>query len=549
MSSISGKSRTAISNVLSGSQSLAYGALEAGVQLVTSYPGSPATDTVETIQHMGGHSTQVRWMINEKSAADAALGCSLGGKRALLCVKAPGFNVALDSLMVANLAPGDGGFVILAGDDPSGWASQNEEDTRALVQALEIPLLEPTSVADAREVMHRAFSLSEENCIPVVVRITRALTLDTAEVSPLHMPGSVQQSAKFRRQPDRWTVLPIHVVGLHQRLQAKMKSVQEIFEESSLNQDEGSGNQGIIAAGYTYQKLKKVLKDRDTEFLRVLKLTTLSPLPEDRISAFLQGLESVLVIEELAPFIETQVQALTQRRGLALPIYGRLSGHLPGAGELFDGALVNALSRFAPGREWPQSSPVERSMPSRASLCDGCPYIPAFNHLLEVLEQNGGRDNYVITGETGCLVRAQLPPWEILDMKYSMGSSIGIATGLAHAGITNKLIALSGDSAFLHNGLGELIDAVQAGVDLLVVLLDNDKTAMTGGQPHPATRNGRVHGKPIDLAALVRAAGVKHVRIVDPEDAGNTKSAYEEGLQNPGVSVVIVDKPCPVYAD
>jgi indolepyruvate ferredoxin oxidoreductase alpha subunit len=549
MSSTSGQSKTAISNVVSGSQSLAYGALEAGVHLVTSYPGSPATDTVEAIQRLGGQQAQVRWTINEKSAADAALGCSLTGKRALLCVKAPGFNVALDSLMVANLAPGDGGFVILAGDDPSGWASQNEEDTRPLVQALEIPLLEPASVPDAREVMRYAFSLSEEMCIPVVVRITRALTLDKAEISALQMLASIEQPKEFRRQPDRWTVLPIHVVDLHQRLQAKMKVIQEVFGKSSLNQEKGKGNQGIIAAGYAYQKLNKILQDEVSASLNVLQLTTLSPLPENRIATFLHGLESVLVIEELAPHIETQVQALAQRRRLTLPIYGRLSGHLPGAGELFDDALVNALSRFAPGREWPEYPSVERTMPSRASLCDGCPYIPAFNHLLGVLERNGGRDNYVITGETGCLVRAQLPPWEILDMKYSMGSSIGIATGLAQAGVTQKLIALSGDSAFLHNGLGELIDAVQTGVDLLVVLLDNNKTAMTGGQPHPATRNENHKSKPVDLEALVRAAGVNQLRIVDPEDALSTRSAYEEGIRSAGVSVVIIDKPCPMYAD
>jgi indolepyruvate ferredoxin oxidoreductase alpha subunit len=547
MSSISGQSKTAISNVLSGSQALAYGALEAGVRLVTSYPGSPATDTVEAIQRLADQHTQVRWTINEKSAADAALGYSLAGKRALLCVKAPGFNVALDSLMVANLAPGDGGFVILAGDDPSGWASQNEEDTRPLAHALEIPLLEPASVADAREVMRYAFSLSEEMCIPVVVRITRALTLDKAEIPALQIPETIEKTREFHRQPDRWTVLPIHVVDLHQRLQAKMKSIQDTFERSHFNQVEGSGTRGIIAAGYAYQKLKDILKEVDSASLNLLKLTTLSPLPENRIAAFLQGLESVLVIEELAPFLETQVQALAQRKGLALPIYGRLSGHLPGAGELFEDTLVNALSRFAPGVEWPEYPHVERTMPSRASLCDGCPYIPAFDHLLHVLERNGGRDDFVITGETGCLVRAQLPPWEILDMKYSMGSSIGIATGLAQAGINKKLIALSGDSAFLHNGLGELIDAVQTGVDLLVVLLDNNKTAMTGGQPHPATRSE--NSNPVDLGSLVRAAGVNHLRIVDPEDALSTRSAYEEGLTNPGVSVVIIDKPCPVFAN
>jgi indolepyruvate ferredoxin oxidoreductase alpha subunit len=532
---------------LSGSEALAYGALEAGVRFVTGYPGSPATDTVEAIQRLGGPHTLVRWAINEKSAADAALGVSLAGGRALLCVKAPGLNVALDTLMVANLAPGDGGFVILAGDDPGGWASQSEEDSRVLVQGLEIPMLEPVSAAAARAVMNAAFDLSEQHCLPVVVRVTRALTLDKADLPPLQPVEISSQPSQFKRQPDRWTVLPIHIVTLHQRLQEKMTQVQVQFEHSIHNNEEGDGHLGIIAAGYTAHKVRQVLAESGSPPLRLLSLATLAPLPEERLTAFLDGLDAVLVIEELLPYIETQIQSLAQRRKLTLPVYGRLSEHLPGAGELFEDALGAALARFLPDWPWPQFEIAQRSMPSRVSLCEGCPYIPAFEHLLAVIERNGGRDAYVITGETGCLVRAQLPPYQLLDIKYSMGSSIGLARGLKHAGVPQQAIALSGDSAFLHNGLGELIDAVQSGVDLLVVLLDNNKTAMTGGQPHPATRAAESQHKPVNLAALVRAAGVAQVVVIDPEDIAATQSAYEQGLKSSGVSVVIVEKPCPMY--
>lgn len=535
-----------------GSEALACGALEAGVRFVTGYPGSPATDTFTAIQRLAGPGVLTRWAINEKSAADAALGVSLAGGRALLCVKAPGLNVALDTLMVANLAPGDGGFVILAGDDPGGWASQNEEDSRPLVGALEIPMLEPASAVAAREVMRQAFALSEAHCLPVVVRVTRALTQEQADLPPLQ-PASPTSPAQFTRQRDRYTVLPVHIVPLHQKLQAKMQAVGAQFERSPLNVQEGQGRLGILAAGHAAQKVRQVLAESGPQPLRLLALSTLAPLPEARIAAFLEGLDAVLVVEELLPFIETQVAALAQRNGLALPIYGRSSGHLPGAGELFEDAIAAALARLLPEWNGPAYETEARSMPSRVALCEGCPYIPAFEHLLAVMEEHGGREAYAITGETGCLVRAQLPPYEILDAKYSMGSSIGIATGLAQSGVSQKVIALSGDSAFLHNGLGELIDAVQAGVDLLVVLLDNDKTALTGGQPHPATRapamrQGYGRGKPVDLAALVRAAGVESVTAVDPEDAAATQAAYRQGLESPGVSVVIVEKPCPVHA-
>ena len=536
---------------ISGSEALAYGALEAGVRLVTGYPGSPSTATFDAIQQLVDKNTLVRWAINEKSAADAALGVSIAGERALLCVKAPGLNVALDCLMVANLAPGDGGFVILAGDDPSGWSSQNEEDSRPLVLGLEIPMLEPTSVPAAREVMRQAFELSEAGQVPVVVRITRALTLDRAALPPLQASQPNAQLKGFTRQPDRFTVLPIHVVSCTKTCTPRWlqcRSAVRAFTPKPRGRqraDRASSPPGMLT-----RSSKRCSTRAAAPPLRVLGLSTLNPLPVERVAAFLEGLDSVLVIEELAPVIETGVQALAQRRGLTLPVYGRASGYLPGAGELFEDALVKALERVLPDWNWPEYQTVERSMPSRKSLCDGCPYIPAFENLLAVLKRHGGRESYIITGETGCLVRGQLPPWEILDIKYSMGSSIGIATGLAYAGVSQKRIALSGDSAFLHSGIGELIDAVQAGENLLIVLLDNDKTALTGGQPHPGTRNGRAedNNKPVDLVEVVRAAGVQSVRTIDPDDAQSTQAAFEDGLLEKGVSVVIVQKPCPVYA-
>jgi indolepyruvate ferredoxin oxidoreductase alpha subunit len=189
-------------------------------------------------------------------------------------------------------------------------------------------------------------------------------------------------------------------------------------------------------------------------------------------------------------------------------------------------------------------------MPSRQPLCDGCPYVPALQALLATMERRGGRDAFVVTGETGCMVRAQLPPWEILDAKYGMGSSIGLATGLARAGISQQVIALAGDSAFLHSGLNELIDANQSGTNLLVVLLANETTALSGGQPHPATGHDARGGprRPVDLVALVHAAGVASVRIVDPEDREVLEAAFEEGLAQRQLAVVIVRQACPQWS-
>lgn len=532
---------------INGSEALAYGALEAGLQYVTGYPGSPSTATFEALLRLAGKEVRAEWAINEKSAFDAAFGASLAGVRALLCLKSVGLNVALDSLMVSNLAAGDGGFVILVGDDPGGWGSQNEEDSRPLVAAAEVPLFEPGSLTEARSMMRQAFALSEQFLVPVVVRITRALAVAEAHLDSLAARIPRQRSAHFQRQPERYNVLPIHVVDLHTRLQKTMDAVQAEFEGTSWNEEQGEGHLGIIAAGYARAKLMAILSQTDQPPLRILGLGTLNPLPEQRIARFLRGLNAALILEETAPYVELHSQAIAQRAGLTLPIHGRISGHLPRAGELFAQDVIPALQVLLP--EWAglSAEAQRRAMPSRQPLCDDCPYIPTFEALLNVMERHGGRDAYVVTGETGCMVRAQLPPWEIMDLKYGMGSSIGLAAGLVRTGIPHSVIALTGDSALLHSGLGELIDAAQAGVRLLVVVLANETTALSGGQAHPAT-NHDARGtprQPLDLAALIRAAGVDLIRIVDPEDTSVTEAAFEEGLAADQLAVVIARRACP----
>jgi indolepyruvate ferredoxin oxidoreductase alpha subunit len=535
-------------NTISGSHALAYGALEAGVQFVTGYPGSPTTATVEALLGLASGDILIEWAINEKSAFDAAFGASLAGVPSLLCLKSVGLNVAFDSLMVSNLAPGDGAFVILVGDDPGGWGSQNEEDGRLLAAAAEVPLLEPVSAGDARAIMPEAFRLSERFEVPVVVRITRALSLAEAGPAPQIPSVTGPRPARFRRQPERFNVLPVHVVEFHRRLQATLSRVQASFGDWPQNRQTGRGQRGVLAAGFAWQKLAEVLDEApEAPPLRILALSTLHPLPEEALRRFFTGLDAILVLEETAPYLEIQVQALAHRAGVALPIYGRTSGHLPGAGELFAPEITQALAALLPGWPWPRVEGSPRSMPSRQPLCNDCPYLPTFEALLEVMARRGGREDFVVTGETGCMVRAQLPPLEIMDLKYGMGSSIGLAAGLARAGVPQQIVALSGDSAFLHSGLGELIDTAQAGVALLVVILANEITALSGGQPHPASgRDPAGHARrPVDLAALVRAAGVEQVSVLDAQDGSLLQSAFEAGLDAGQLAVVIVQEPCP----
>jgi len=535
---------------IGGSEALALGAIRAGVRFISGYPGSPVTSVVESLLSRAPDTVRIEWGINEKSAFDAAFGACLGGWRSLLCLKGVGLNVALDSLMVGNLACGEAGFVILVGDDPGAWSSQNEQDSRLLAVAAEVPLLEPTGADDCAGIMGAAFDLSSHLKVPVLVRITSALAASRTTSTPPARPAADWQPTSFERQPGRFTVLPANAVARHSALHEALAAASQAFAHSPFNHLEGTEQLGVVAAGFASTKLAEVLSQAGQPPLRVLHLSTIHPLPERLVETFLHHVRAALVLEELIPLVETNIQAVAQRAGLTLPILGRKDGHVPREGELAAPDIVRALTALLPDWPWPTMQMPQRAMPSRQALCADCPYVPAFQALLQAMQSCGGRDNFLVTGEPGCMVRAQLPPWELLDVKYGMGSSIGLAAGLARAQVGKKIVALSGDSALLHSGLGELIDVSQAGVPLLVVILANDTTALSGGQPHPATAHD-IRGqprKPVDLAALVRATGVERVTVVDPLHKEATEAALAAGIRGGGLSVVIVQRPCPRYA-
>jgi indolepyruvate ferredoxin oxidoreductase alpha subunit len=536
---------------VSGAYALARGAVESGVSLVTGYPGSPTTAVVDEIVAMtSADEVRVEWTSNEKVAIEMAFGGSLGGSRSLLCVKSVGLNVALDPLMAFNLSGCNAGLVLLVGDDPGAWGSQNEQDSRALALAAEMPVLEPASVADAWAAMGEAFRLSEEMGMPVMVRITRALTY--AEGAPVQTDAPKSSPPAFVREFMRWVVLPVNAVPYHRRLLERLEGIRTRFEASPLNGEEGDGSLGVIAAGVIYCKLLEALGGAVPSPLRVLRLGTFYPLPEKRVAAFLDAIASALVLEESAPLVERAVRAMAQRRGLTLPIYGRDTGHVGRAGEVFAPHIALTLNALWPALHLPTEGETSRPRPSRMPLCEGCPYIPTFEALLQAINGLGGRDRAVVVGDPGCMVRAQLPPYELLDVKNSLGSSIGTAAGIAlgqcaHPEETGRVVALCGDSSLLHTGLNGLMDAARVGIPLLVVVLDNGTTALSGGQPHPG-KAVDARGRPrsaVDLATLARAAGVESVQVVDVDRGQDIRAALEAGLRAQDVTVVIVRGQCP----
>jgi len=538
---------------ISGDYALARGAVESGVSLITGYPGAPVTPVVDAILALTSpDEVQVEWTSNEKVAIEMAFGASLGGARSLLCVKSVGLNIALDPLMALNLCGCNAGFVVLVGDDPGSWGSQNEQDSRALALAAELPLLEPTSVSEARDAIVHAFRLSEEMGLPVIVRVTRALVLAREKVRPSQDPRDFLEVAppSFQREFMRWVVLPINVVPYHRRLLERLEAVRARFEASSFNGAQGEGDLGVIAAGFASQKLLDLLDGAVPPGLRLLRLGTFYPLPVGRVTAFLRSVESVLVLEETAPLVERAVRAAAQAGGLTLPVYGRDTGHVAGAGELFAPHLSTALNSLLPHLALPGEGVSSRPLPSRETLCDGCPYVPVFDTLTEVIDRSGGRDGVIVVGDPGCMVRAQLPPYRLMDVKTSLGSGIGMAAGVAlgqaKRGEGKRVVALCGDSGFLHSGFNGLVDAVRAGASMLVLILDNGTTALSGGQPHPASR-ADARGRPrraVDMVALAREAGAGRVRPVDLDLGEDVRAAIEKAICFDGVAVIVARGRC-----
>ena len=318
--------------ILSGSESIARAVIDAGARVAASYPGGPITGVVDKLIDLAASSElYVEWSNCEKVAFEVALGCSLAGRRSVIAAKHVGINHILDPLMTVNLTGSGGGMVILAGDDPGSYGSQNEQDSRLLGAFAEIPILEPATPEQGYRMTRQAFRLSEACRLPVMVRFVADYTVDTAPVT-MEAPALATR-AGFSRE-HRWSALPALVVDDHAALHKKLKQIARSYDHPpyrTFNRSDVSGSKGIIAAGHMAARLRHYAPHSD---LSVFELGTIFPLPEDQISAFLTGVDRVYVLEEVEPFVENQVRSLVQRQGLKVKIYGKTTGHVPWEGDI-----------------------------------------------------------------------------------------------------------------------------------------------------------------------------------------------------------------------
>ncbi|MBC7234606.1 MAG: indolepyruvate ferredoxin oxidoreductase subunit alpha [Chloroflexi bacterium] len=532
--------------ILRGDEALALGAAAAGVRVVSGYPGSPATGVFDgLVELLAPDESHVEWAPNEKVAMELAFGASLGGKRSLVVVKSVGMNIALDPLATFSLSGSHAGLVILLGDDPSGWSSQNEQDSRWMAHVAEVPIVEPLDVTHAASLMVQAFAWSEAVGTPIIVRITRAMSLARAPVErPWHLPEGV---GGFVRKRNRWIVLPAYVVNRHWALHRKLLRIQQAFEASPYDVAVGEGDLGVLAIGFMYSKLREMLAETWPGFA-VLGLASVWPLPEAPLINWLRNRRRVLILEEGGPFAEVQVRALAQRAGLFLEILGRDDRVVPGEGELTPVEMADALSRLNPAYQPPKREAVERPMPSRVPLCEDCPYRPALEVLIEAMERHGGRERHIVIGETGCMVRANLPPMELFDVKYGLGSGLGLAMGLSEADTGHHIVALVGDSSFFHSDINAMPYLAQSASPVTVMVLDNRTTALTGGQAHPGSDTDERGGKrrAVDLVDIIAACGVRPA-LFRPEQREALATAVNEALSVEELRVLVVRGPCPRY--
>ncbi len=525
---------------LNSDQALAFGALASGVKLVASYPGSPSSGTVDVLIELAReHDIYVEWSSNEKVAIEMGIGASIAGRRALICTKSVGMNLMIDPLMALNLTPIKGGLVILLGDDPGAYGSQNDQDTRTLAPMLEMPILEPASPAEGFDMMQEAFAVSEEFNTAVIIRETRSFTQQIGSIS-LSNELYPEINQGFEREPWRFVPVPRNAVEKHKELHEKLLKICQWADNTPYNQVNGAGKYGIIAAGFAYQKLIDIVGDKSSEEYQVLKLGTHYPIPKKIITRFLTGCAKVIVLEENEPFVETQIKALAYDLGSGAKILGKQSGHVNREGELYRWQIQKALSDFLPGfvpaKSYLQENEADE-IPKKESYCTDADYGRVLDALETAAESVGQK--LVLIGDPGCLVTVA----ERLDAKYAIGSAIGVADGLSKSGISERAVALFGDSAFFHTSIPAICNAVHNRSDILMVVLDNKSTASTGYQPHPGIGKdaiGRV-APALSIEQIASACGVKHVYCVDFIDRdAKLINVFKETLESRELALVIV---------
>jgi len=543
-----------------GNEAIARGAIEAGVQVAAAYPGTPSSEITETLAGVAkGLDMYVEWSTNEKVAFEVALAASICGVRAMASMKHVGVNVAHDPLMTAGYIGAKGGLVLLSADDPWAWSSQNEQDNRYIAEQGYIPVLEPSSVQEAKDMMADAFALSEKFGHLFMLRSVTRIGHARSDVT-LGEISRERRKGQFIKDRTRLVYTPrearINKPLMLERFE-KIKKAVNTLPYNQLKLADGA-KLGIIACGLSYSYTLEAVKWLGIEDrVSILKIGTPHPLPEELVIKLLNSVEEVLVAEELDPFVELHVKAIAGEHNIPVKIHGK--DLLPRIGELSTRKVTEALAKLTKAKTPVDFASIDKLEEETApllpwrppALCPGCPHR-ASHYAIRVASRRVARDygkevEPIYPGDIGCYALGYNPPQEASDTIICMGGSFGIANGLAHV-IDAPIVAHLGDSTFFHSGIPPLVNAVYNKANIAMVILDNSATAMTGFQPHPGTGYTAMGDETVMLKPeeVARACGVEFVEVVDPFNLKEAAEAIEKAIRFPGPAVVVARRLCAI---
>ncbi len=525
--------------LLLGNEAITRGLIEAGVGFASTYPGTPSSEVGNILEKISSEAgLYFEFSTNEKVAMEVSAAAASSGVRSFVFMKHVGLNVAADPMMTLAYSGVRGGMLIMSADDPSCHSSQNEQDNRYYSTLALLPMMEPSTPQEAKEMVKEAYKVSEELTLPLIFRTTTRVNhaRGVVELSP---KAEAKKIGHFDKDVARFVNIPAYAKQNRVRLLDLYAKAKELSEKSPYNFVEGSGDIGIITSGVSYTYVREFVKG-----VSILKLGFTNPLPEKKIADFIKGKKSIIVVEELEPFLEDQVLRICAQNGLSVPVYGKRSGHLPREWE-FSPDTLSGIRSLVEVQEFKQPLPkVTVQLPSRPpTLCAGCPHRGMF----AAAKKAAGKTDVIYCSDIGCYTLGVQPPFKAADFIICMGGGAGAAGGFAQS-TDQKAIAFMGDSTFFHAGIPPMINALFNNHSVVIVVLDNRTTAMTGHQPNPGTGRdfGGVSTEAIDIKSLVQGIGVKFVQEIDPYDVKAATKVMRDALDFDGVAVVISKCPCPL---
>ncbi|MGI6175258.1 MAG: indolepyruvate ferredoxin oxidoreductase subunit alpha [Christensenellales bacterium] len=503
-----------------GNDAIALGVHDAGAQVATAYPGTPSTEITEAIAKFDNIYSE--WSPNEKVALEVAIGASIAGARAVCSMKHVGLNVAADALFTVAYTGVNGGLVVCVADDPGMHSSQNEQDTRLIARAANVPVLEPCDSQEAYDYVRLAFDLSERYDTPIIVRLKTRLSHSQSVVQTQEPVQPVLKD--YVRDIAKYVMMPGMAIKRHVIVEQRMNRMAQDANDMAINRIEKKGEVGVITSGTCYNYVKEALPEAS-----VLKLGLVHPLPKDLISQFAESVKKLYIVEELEPFFEEQIKAM------GISVVGK---ELFGIQGEITANIVKAKIAGAPT----DACCASVQLPGRPPvLCAGCPHRAVFYTLNKL--------KLTVSGDIGCYTLGALPPLNAMDTTICMGASIGMALGMEKARgkeFGKRTVAVIGDSTFIHSGITGLIDVVYNQGNTTTIILDNSITGMTGHQQNPATGKN-IKGEPapqLDLEALCKAIGIQDISIIDPFDMQAFEQGLKAALDYDGASVIIAQRPC-----